>query len=136
VSAPDQRDTSTSDLVKQLSDQTSRLVRQELELLKAELSIKGKQAGAGAGLFGGAGVFALFAFGALTAAAIAALATAMATWLAALIIAVIWAAIAGIAALTGKKKVEQALPPVPQDSVESVKEDVQWTKTRAQQGRR
>jgi hypothetical protein len=136
MSAPDHRDTSTSDLVKQLSDQTSRLVRQELELLKAELSIKGKQAGAGAGLFGGAGVFALFAFGALTAAAIAALATAMATWLAALIIAVIWAAIAGIAALTGKKKVEQALPPVPQDSVESVKEDVQWTKTRAQQGRR
>jgi hypothetical protein len=136
VSAPDHRDASASDLVKQLSDQTSRLVRQELELLKAELAIKGKQAGAGAGLFGGAGVFALFAFGALTAAAIAALATAVATWLAALIVAVVWAAIAGIAALTGKKKVEQALPPVPEDSVESVKEDVQWTKTRAQQGRR
>jgi hypothetical protein len=136
MSAPDHRDASASDLVKQLSDQTSRLVRQELELLKAELSIKGKQAGAGAGLFGGAGVFALFAFGALTAAAIAALATAVATWLAALIVAVVWAAIAGIAALTGKKKVEQALPPVPEDSVESVKEDVQWTKTRAQQGRR
>jgi hypothetical protein len=136
MSASDQRDASASDLVKQLSDQTSRLVRQELELLKAELAIKGKQAGAGAGLFGGAGVFALFAFGALTAAAIAALATAMATWLAALIVAVVWAAIAGAAALTGKKKVEQALPPVPEDSVESVKEDVQWTKTRAQQGRR
>jgi hypothetical protein len=135
MSAPDHRDASASDLVKQLSDQTSRLVRQELELLKAELSIKGKQAGAGAGLFGGAGVFGLFAFGALTAAAIAALATAMATWLAALIVAVVWAAIAGVAALTGKRKVEQALPPVPQDSVESVKEDVQWTKTRAQQGR-
>jgi hypothetical protein len=136
MSAHDQRDASASELVKQLSDQTSRLVRQELELLKAELAIKGKQAGAGAGLFGGAGVFALFAFGALTAAAIAALATAVATWLAALIVAIVWAAIAGIAALTGKKKVEQALPPVPEDSVESVKEDVQWTKTRAQQGRR
>jgi hypothetical protein len=136
MSAPEQREASASELVKQLSDQTSRLVRQELELLKAELAIKGKQAGAGAGLFGGAGVFALFAFGALTAAAIAALATAVATWLAALIVAVVWAAIAGIAALTGKKKVEQALPPVPEDSVESVKEDVQWTKTRAQQGRR
>jgi putative superfamily III holin-X len=135
VSAPQQQDASTADLVKQLSDQTSRLMRQELELLKAELTIKGKQAGAGAGLFGGAGVFALFAFGALTAAAIAALATAMATWLAALIVAVVWAAIAGAAALTGKKKVEQALPPVPEDSVESVKEDVQWTKTRAHQGR-
>ena len=135
MSAPQQQDASAADLVKQLSDQTSRLVRQELELLKAELAIKGKQAGTGAGLFGGAGVFALFAFGALTAAAIAALATAMATWLAALIVAVVWAAIAGAAALTGKKKVEQALPPVPEDSVESVKEDVQWTKTRAHQGR-
>jgi hypothetical protein len=135
MSAPEHRDASASELVKQLSDQTSRLVRQELELLRAELAIKGKQAGAGAGLFGGAGVFALFAFGALTAAAIAALATAVATWLAALIIAIVWAAIAGVAALSGKKKVEQALPPVPEDSVESVKEDVQWTKTRAQQGR-
>jgi hypothetical protein len=135
MSAPNQ-EASTSELVKQLSDQTSRLVHQELELLKAELAIKGKRAGAGAGLFGGAGVFGLFALGALTAAAIAALATAMATWLAALIVAALWSAIAGIAALTGKKKVEQALPPVPQDSVESVKEDVQWTKTRAQQGRR
>src|SRR5438477_608933 len=92
--------------------------------------LDGARAGvaAGVGLFGGAGVFALFAFGALTAAAIAALATAVATWLAALIVAIVWAAIAGIAALTGKKKVEQALPPVPEDSVESVKEDVQWTK--------
>ena len=135
MSASEPRDASASELVKQLSEQTSRLVRQELELLRAELAIKGKQAGAGAGLFGGAGVFALFAFGALTAAAIAALATAMATWLAALIIAIVWAAIAAVAALTGKKKVEQALPPVPEDSVESVKEDVQWTKTRAQQGR-
>jgi hypothetical protein len=135
MSAPNQ-EASTSELVKQLSEQTSRLVHHELELLKAELSIKGKQAGAGAGLFGGAGVFGLFAFGALTAAVIAALATAMATWLAALIVAIVWGAIAGIAALTGKKKVEQALPPVPQESVESVKEDVQWTKTRAQQGRR
>jgi fatty acid desaturase len=136
MSAAEDRDASAPELVKQLSEQTSRLVRQELELLKAELTIKGKQAGAGAGLFGGAGVFALFAFGALTAAAIAALATAMATWLAALIIAIVWAAIAGVAALTGKKKVEQALPPMPEDSVESVKEDVQWTKIRAQQGRR
>jgi hypothetical protein len=136
MSAPQQQDASAADLVKQLSDQTSRLVRQELELLKAELAIKGKQAGTGAGLFGGAGVFALFSFGALTAAAIAALDTAMATWLAALIVAVVWAAIAGVAALTGKKKVEQALPAVPEDSVESVKEDVQWTKTRAHQGRR
>jgi hypothetical protein len=124
------------DLVKQLSEQTSRLVRQEMELAKAELSVKGKQAGIGAGLFGGAGVFGLYALGALTAAAIAALATAMDTWLAALIVTVVWAAIAGVMALIGKNRVQEALPPVPEESVESVKEDVQWTKERAQSGRR
>ena len=89
----------------------------------------------GAGLFGGAGVLGLFAFGALTAAVIAALSLAMDTWLAALIVAVVYGAAAGVAALMGKRKVEAALPPVPEDSVESVKEDVRWTKTRAQQGR-
>jgi MFS family permease len=132
----DVHDASAAELVKQLSEQTSRLVRQEVELAKTELSEKGKRAGLGAGMFGGAGVFGLYALGALTAAAIAALATAMATWLAALIVAVVWAAIAGVMALTGKKKVQQATPPVPEHTVESVKEDVQWTKARAQQGRR
>ena len=127
---------SAAELVKQLSEQTSRLVHNEVELAKAELSEKGKRAGIGAGMFGGAGVFGLYALGALTAAAIAALATAVATWLAALIIAIVWGAIAGVMALTGKKKVEQAGPPVPEDTVDSVKEDVQWTKARAQQGRR
>ena len=130
------QEASTSDLVRQLSDQTGQLFRQELELLKAELRVKGKQACAGAGLFGGAGVFALLALGALTAAAVAALATAVATWLAALIVAAVWAAIAGAAALAGKREIDQALPPVPEDSVDSFKEDVRWTKTRAQQGRR
>jgi hypothetical protein len=126
---------SAADLVKQLTEQTSRLVRHEVELAKAELAIKGKRAGIGAGMFGAAGVLGLFAGGAFVAAAIAALALAVATWLAALIIAVVLAAAAGVAALMGKQKVQQAMPPVPQDSVESVKEDVQWTKTRAQQGR-
>jgi uncharacterized membrane protein YqjE len=130
------RDASAAELVKQLTEQTSRLVRNEVELAKVELAEKGKRAGIGAGMFGGAGVFGLYALGALTAAAIAALSLAVATWLAALIVAVIWAAIAGVMALTGKKKVQQATPPVPEDAVESVKEDVQWTKARAQQGRR
>jgi hypothetical protein len=129
-------DPSAAELVKQLSEQTSRLVRQEVELAKAELAIKGKQAGIGAGLFGGAGVFGLYALGALTATAIAALATAMDTWLAALIVTVVWAAIAGVMALIGKSRVQKAMPPVPEESVESVKEDVQWTKARAQEGRR
>jgi Putative Actinobacterial Holin-X, holin superfamily III len=127
---------SAGELVKQLSEQTSRLVRQEMELAKTELAIKGKRAGIGAGMFGTAGLLGLYAVGALVAAAIAALATAVDTWLAALIVAVVLGAAAGVAALMGKNKVQEAMPPVPEDSVESVKEDVQWTKTRAQQGRR
>jgi Putative Actinobacterial Holin-X, holin superfamily III len=126
---------SAGELVKQLSEQTSRLVRQEMELAKTELAIKGKRAGIGAGMFGTAGLLALYAVGALITAAIAALATAVDTWLAALIVAVVLGAAAGVAALMGKNKVQEAMPPVPEDSVESVKEDVQWTKTRAQQGR-
>jgi hypothetical protein len=128
-------DPSAGELVKQLSEQTSRLVRQEVELAKTELAIKGKRAGIGAGMFGGAGLVGLYALGALITAAIAALATAVDTWLAALIVGVVLAAVAGLVALMGKQKVQEALPPVPEDSVESVKEDVQWTKTKAQQGR-
>jgi hypothetical protein len=126
---------STSDLLKRLSEQTSRLVSQEIALAKAEVSAKGKQAGIGAGLFGGAGVSGLCALGALTATVIAALSLAMDTWLAGLIVTVVWAAIAGVMALTGKSKMQQAMPPVEQ-SVDSVKEDVQWTKERAKDGRR
>jgi hypothetical protein len=129
-------DATVAELVKALSEQTSRLVSQEMELAKAELSVKGKELGVGAGLFGGAGVIGLFAVGALTAAIIAALSLAMATWLAALIVAVVYGAIAGIAALIGKKRVQEGAPPVPEQSIESVKEDVEWTKTSAQRGRR
>jgi len=126
---------SLGELVKQLSEQSSRLARQEVELAKAELAVKGKRAGIGAGMFGGAGAFGFYGFGALTAAAILALGTAMDGWLAALIVAVVYGAIAGILALQGKHKVQQATPPIPEEAAESVKEDVQWAKTRAQQAR-
>src|SRR3954462_12639624 len=89
---PDLKDRPIGDLLKQLSEQTTTLVRQELELAKAEVSEKGKKAGQGAGMFGGAGVSALLGLGALTAALIAALDTGMATWLAALIVGVLWLA--------------------------------------------
>src|SRR5690349_1666206 len=127
---------SLAELVKQLSEQSSRLARQEVELAKAELAVKGKRAGIGAGMFGGAGMLGFYAVGALVATAILALATAITAWLAALIIAVVLAAIAGVLALQGKTKVQQATPPVPEEATESVKEDVQWAKTRAQQARR
>ena len=128
-------DASVAELVKQLSEQSSRLARQEVELAKAELAVKGKRAGIGAGMFGGAGALGFYGFGALTAAAILALSLAVSAWLAAMIIAVVYGVIAGILALQGKHKVQQAVPPVPEQATESVKEDVQWAKTRAQQAR-
>ncbi len=126
---------SLAELVREVSEQSTRLVHQEIELAKAELAVKGKRAGIGAGMFGGAGVFGVYALGALTAAAILALATALSAWLAALIVAAVLAAIAGVLALQGKSKVQKAVPPVPEQAVESVKEDVQWTKSQAQNAR-
>jgi MFS family permease len=122
---------SLAELVQQLSEQTSRLARQEVELAKAELAVKGKRAGIGMGMFGGAGVFGFYALGALIATAIIALATAVTAWLAALIVTVVLGAVAGLLTLQGKSKVQQATPPVPEQATESVKEDVQWAKTRA-----
>lgn len=126
---------SLAELVQQLSEQTSRLAHQEVELAKAELTAKGKRAGIGAGMFGGAGVFGLYGFGALIAAAILALATAVAAWLAALIVASVLGAIAGVLALQGRRQVREATPPVPEQATESVKEDVEVIKTRAQEAR-
>ena len=131
----DLRERPTSELLRQLSDQTTALVRQEIELAKLEFRDKGKKAGMGAGMFGGAGVFGLYAVGALTATIILALATFLPGWLAALIVTVVYGAIAGLLALRGKSQVKEAAPPVPEQAVETTKEDVRWVKTRAQSAR-
>lgn len=132
---PQLEDQPTADLVKQLSDQATQLVRAEVELAKAELAQKGKQAGIGAGMFGGAGVFGLYGVGALVAAAVAGLATAVDTWLAALIVAVVLLAVAGVAALLGKSRVQAASPPVPEQAIETTKEDLEVTKARVKEAR-
>ena len=134
-SAAEQADRPVAELLKDLSQQTSTLVRKELELARAEMTEKGKAAGLGAGMFGAAGLLGFFAFGALTACLVLALDTAMVGWLAALIVAAVYAAIAAGLALTGKTKVEQATPPVPEQARDSVKEDVEWTKHRAESAR-
>jgi uncharacterized protein YacL len=131
----DSQDRSIAELTRQLSDQATRLAQQEVELAKAELSIKGRKIGVGAGAFGGAALVGLLALGSLVATVILLLATAMTDWLAALIVTVVLAAIAGVMALTGRSKVEDASPPVPRQTVETVKEDVQEAKTRAKEGR-
>ena len=115
-------------LVAQVSEQTSRLIRDELRLAQLEMTAKGKRAGIGAGLFGGAGLFAVFGFGCLVAAAILALADPLKPWLAAVIVGVALFAAAGIAALIGKREVTQAGPPVPTEAVSNVKQDVQILK--------
>ena len=124
------------ELLKQLSQETTTLVKQEIDLAKAEMSEKGKQAGVGAGMFGGAGVSGLLALIFLSLAAVAALDTGMRTWLAALIVGVVWAAVAGVLALQGKNKLQQATPPAPEQAIESTKEDVQWAKTQARSAKR
>ena len=128
-------DRSLAELVKQLSEQSSELARKEVELAKAELAVKGKQLGMGAGAFGGAAVIGLLALGALTATLILVLAEAMDAWLAALIVTVVYAAIAGIAALLGRNKVQEASPPVPEQAIESTKEDVEVAKQSASRAR-
>jgi uncharacterized membrane protein YqjE len=128
------RDRSTGELLKQLSTETTTLVQQEIALLKAELAEKAKPAGIGAGMFGGAGLFGLGAFLTLTAFFVVLLDGAMPIWLAALIVAVVYAAIAAVLGLTGRQKVKEATPVAPEQTMDSVKEDVQWAKTRAKSG--
>jgi Putative Actinobacterial Holin-X, holin superfamily III len=121
------RDRPISELVRDLSQQTSTLVRKEIELARAELQQQGKIAGKGAGLLGGAAAAGLLALGALTAGLIALLDKAMDTWVAALIAMALWAIVAAVLAMAGQRALQRATPPAPQ-TVETVKEDIQWAK--------
>ena len=125
--ASDARERPIGELVKDLSQQTSTLVRKEIELARAELQQQGKVAGKGAGLLGGAAVAGLLALGALSAALITLLDNAMATWVAALIVMALWAIVALVLAQAGRKSLKRATPAAPQ-TVETVKEDIQWAK--------
>lgn len=129
-------DQSMGELVKKLSEQTSQLVRQEVELAKVELSEKGKQAGAGAGMLGSAGVVGLLGAGVLTAALVIALAGLIEDWVAAVIVGVIYLAVAGVLALRGRDRFREAAPAAPEQTIETVKEDVQWAKNQAQSAKR
>jgi uncharacterized membrane protein YqjE len=129
-------DRPTGELLSRLSQQTTDLVRQEIELAKAELTEKGKRAGAGASMFGGAGALGFFAFAALTTAIVAALQLAMPVWVAALIVAVVYGIVAAVLAQRGRQKVQEVGAPVPEQTRDSVKEDVQWAKTRMRSGRK
>jgi uncharacterized membrane protein YqjE len=120
-----------SELMQNLSDQTVTLIRQELRLAQVELQEKGKRAGIGVGLFGGAGLIATYGVGFVLVAAALLLATALEPWLAVLIVGVALLGIAGVVALTGKKQVDQATPPLPQGAIQTTKQDIDEVKERA-----
>lgn len=127
----DRDDTTVAELFQQLSEQTSRLVRQEVQLAQLELKEKGKRAGLGVGLFGGAGLIAFYGGGALIVTAGLALAEVMDGWLAGLIITAVLFAVAGVLARTGKKQVQHATPPAPEQALESTKVTMDTVKERA-----
>jgi uncharacterized membrane protein YqjE len=115
-------------LVRQLPGQVSRLIRDEIRAAQMELTEKLKAAGIGVGLLVGGLVIALFAFGVLIAAAILGLSEVLAPWLSALIVGVVLLLIAGVLALLGQSRLKKGIPPLPQDSIESVKADIRTVK--------
>jgi uncharacterized membrane protein YqjE len=125
------RDRSVADLVRHLTRLVPQLVRAELTLAKAELAEKGKQAGVGAGLFGGSGLFAFFSLAALVAAAILGLSEVLPGWAAALIVAGALLVLAGLLALVGRSQVRRAIPPVPEQAVMNARLDVEAVKESA-----
>jgi Flp pilus assembly protein TadB len=126
----DLQDRSVPELMRELAQETSTLVRQELALAKAEVTQTAKRTGIGIGELGGAALIGLFALACLTVCAIAALALAMPVWLAALVVAAVYGAAAAFLGLNGKRQITRAMPPAPEQTIETVKEDVEWAKTR------
>jgi uncharacterized membrane protein YqjE len=134
--AEDPRERSLPELLKRLSAETTQLVHQEIDLAKVELTQKGRQAGAGAGLFGAAAALGLAALGALTACIILALDAALPAWLAALIVTAVYGVIAAVLAVQGRDRVKRATPLAPEQTIETVKEDVEWAKTQTRSAKR
>lgn len=132
----DLRDRPIGELMGELARETSTLVRKELELAKVEMTEKGRRAGVGAGMLGGATAAALLALGSATAFAILVLDLVMPTWAAALIVTAIWAVVAFVLAQRGRDKVQEAGPVVPEQTIDTMKEDVEWAKNRMPSGRK
>ncbi|MGW1958392.1 phage holin family protein [Streptomyces sp. NPDC001920] len=125
-------DEPVNELVQRASQQLTELVRSELRLAQAEMKEKGKRYGKGGGLFGGAGIVGFLMLQALVATAIAALAVPLPVWAAALTVTAVLGVIAAIMAMSGKKQVDQATPPAPEQTVENVKADVAQIKESVQ----
>jgi hypothetical protein len=130
------RERPIGEVAKELTSDLSLLVRQEIELAKAEMAEKGRTAAPGLGMFGGAGIVALCAAGAITAFLVLVFSLFLPEWAAALIVGAVLAAIAYLLIRQGKERVAEAGRPVPEQTIETVKEDVEWAKTRASSARK
>jgi hypothetical protein len=130
------RERPIGEVTKSLTSDLSLLLRQEIDLAKAEMAEKGRTAAPGLGMFGGAGIVALCAAGALTAFLILVLSTFLPDWAAALVVGAVLATVAYVLIQQGKERVADAGPPVPEQTIETVKEDVEWAKTRASSARK
>jgi|SRR3954447_13566643 len=130
------RERPVGEVARNLTADLSLLLRQEIDLAKAEMAEKGRTAAPGVGMFGGAGVVSLCAAGALTAFLVLVLAIFLPEWAAALIVGVVLAAVAYVLVKQGKERVAEAGKPVPEQTIETVKEDVEWAKTRASSARK
>jgi uncharacterized membrane protein YqjE len=117
-------DPTLGSLIHDLTQQIPQLIRSEIRLAQVEMTEKGKRAGLGVGMFSAAGLLAFFGLGCVITTAILALAHALPDWLSALIVAAVLFIGAGIAALVGRKKVQEATPPAPEQAIEGVKEDI------------
>jgi len=118
-------------LVGDLSGQSSTLVRQEIELAKIEMLEKGKAAGGAAAMFGGAGLAVALTLGSLTAFLIILLALVLPAWASALLVTLLWAAVAGVLAFLGRSRAQEIGKPMPEKTIETIKEDVQWLTNRS-----
>lgn len=130
MAATDLRDRSLGELFGRLAEQAGALAHLEIQLAKAEMLEKGRLAGRGAAIAGAGAVVALGAFGAVTATLIMALSEGMDGWLAGLIVTVVYVAIAAALILSGRRRIAEATPPVPEQTIDTLKEDLQWAKTR------
>ena len=130
------RERPIGEVAKSLTSDLSLLLRQEIDLAKAEMAEKGRTAAPGLGMFGGAGIVGLCAAGALTAFLILVLSTFLPDWAAALVVGAVLATVAYVLVQQGNERVADAGAPVPEQTIETMKEDVEWAKTRASSARK
>lgn len=121
--------------IKEAVSDIATLIRHDIDLAKAELAEKAKSAAVGAGMFSVSAMTGFITLGCLTALVAALLALVLPVWAALLIVTVVWGAATAVLALLGKRKIDDATPFVPEQTIADIKEDVAWARQRAKRSR-